>query len=117
MRSPLDAPSPVPGWMLGSAAVTPDTRSLPSVPRAAAAAARSSASGAVPNAHGTAPASADVAGQAPGVDARQGRDAVTAQEGLEALRGPPVGRLIGQVAHHDAAAVGATASSSAAFVP
>ncbi len=56
MRSPLAAPAPVPGWTLGSVAVTPDTRSMPSVPRAAAAATRSSASGAVPNAHGTAPA-------------------------------------------------------------
>ena len=37
-------------------AVTPETRSMPSVPAAAAAAARCSASGAVPNAQGTAPA-------------------------------------------------------------
>ena len=57
MRRPLPAPSAVPGWTLGSAVVTPDTRSMPSVPTAAAAAARSSASGAVPNAQGTAPAS------------------------------------------------------------
>ena len=56
-RRPLVAPAPVPGWTLGSVAVTPDTRSIPSVPAADAAAARSSASGAVPNAQGTAPAS------------------------------------------------------------
>ena len=54
-RSPA-APVPVPGWTLTSLLVTPETRSMPSVPTAAAAAARSSASGAVPNAHGTAPA-------------------------------------------------------------
>ena len=78
---------------------------MPSVPTAAAAAARSSASGAVPKAHGHGPGPADVAGQAPGVDAGQGRDAVAAQEGLEALGGPPVGRLVGQVAHHDPPAV------------
>ena len=57
MRKPLVAPAPVPTWTLGSVAVTPDTRSIPSVPTADAAAARSSSSGAVPNAEGTAPAS------------------------------------------------------------
>ena len=57
MRSPPAAPAAVPGWTLGSVVVTPDTRSRPSVPTADAAAARSSASGAVPNAQGTAPAS------------------------------------------------------------
>ena len=48
---------------------------------------------------------ADMAGQAAGVDAGQGRDAVTTEEGLEGLGGAPVRRLVGEVAHHHAPAV------------
>ena len=48
---------------------------------------------------------ADVARQAPGVDARERGNAVAAQEGLEGLGGAPVRRLVGQVADHDPAAV------------
>ena len=47
------------------------------------------------------PRETDVPGEAPGVDAGQDRDAVTAQERLQALGGPPVGWLVCQVAHHD----------------
>ena len=55
MRRAPAAPEAVAGWTVTSLAVTPETRSMPSVPTAAAAAARSSASGAVPKAQGTAP--------------------------------------------------------------
>ena len=48
---------------------------------------------------------ADMARQAPGVDPGQRRNAVAAQEGLEGLGGPPVRRLVGQVADHDPPAV------------
>jgi hypothetical protein len=56
MRNPAAAPVPVASCTVGRPAVTPETRSIPSVPAADAAAALSSASGAVPKAHGTAPA-------------------------------------------------------------
>ena len=54
---------------------------------------------------GDRPGPADVAGQAPGVDAGQGWYAVPAQEGLQRLGGPPVRGLPGQIAHDHPPAV------------
>ena len=47
----------------------------------------------------------DVASEAPGVDPGQGGHAVAHEERLESLGGPPIGGLVGEVAHHDPAAV------------
>ena len=105
MRRPLAAPSPVPGWTLERAAVTPDTRSMPSVPpgRRGGGAQLGLGRGAEGAGHRT--GLADVAGQAAGVDAGQRGHAVPAQEGLEPLGSAPVRRLAGEVAHHDPPAV------------
>ena len=85
--------------------MTPETRSIPSVPTADAAAARSSASGAVPKAQGTAPAWRTWrASRRVSTPVKAGTPWRT-QEGLEALGRPPVRRLAGEVAHDDAAAV------------
>ena len=75
---------------------------MPSVGAASAAAARTSASS-VPNAPGIAPASRQMAGEAPGVDAGDPGDPVAGQEVRERLRRPPAARAPGEVAHDDAA--------------
>ena len=52
---------------------------------------------------------AEVAGEAPGVDAGDAGDAVAAEELVEALLGAPVGRPAGHLTHDDAGAVDAAA--------
>ena len=94
-------PSP---YVVEVEAVTPETRSTPSVVGAAAAAARSASSPAVPKAHATAPDRAQVPRQAPRVHAGDGGQAVADEKALEPFGRPPVGGRHREIAHHDAAA-------------
>ncbi len=88
--------------MYGSAQVTVATRSTPSVPGSATAAAFRATSSPAPNAPGMAPGVADVPGEAAGVDPGDARDAVPAQVGVEVVGRAPVRSPPGQVADDDA---------------